>query len=715
MSSQKGFTLLDILLAIVIFVVGMLALAALQTNLTRSATDANFRTMASNVGEEILEELRTFRRVSTDPDGQLLAFADIDSDYIARTVQLGLDGDGDARISFTVTGSVDGYNFNSDKTDVIKFENVSAGTVYDFKVAEVTVNWNANQTFLTNDGGQPIEDATMGTGSITLKELIPSIPSLANAKVAADDDGALGTLPVPYTPGARPDILAIDLKAADGARFKESTTPEPDVIRTDELVETWFDVITFNQATDTVFLRREEFLVVTCACTWESASGNEGDGFLPTTWTGEFYTEGDWVPKTYGVSASNQQSQYCDTCCRDHHDSGSHAGDDTVYDPQKDWTKPSTTVSGDHAHFGRDNQGNLTEVGIGDDYVEACRMVRKDGFLRVAQDFRQEGLIAVPQTHFLYTANVNAYSDYVTGTVDDFYNNGAPLKSPSSMSPKLDLPGDASTHSAGNPNTVPLPTAATASSSDQQVARAIYIDHLTTEAKEVLACINAGGTGEKCSHLDATSYLEYYPFFEVQLTFLADWVENKGGDPVMVSSEQIEDNNSHSRGMAELTSSVSDIVTVTPITHRGNLGFTGTAEIDDLYDFGLAEYDLLVDANNAEGNPDPPGPAGAVTATIGSYSNSVDPASVGVEGGGGAYCSLVGTTITCDTSGTTQPTITISGYWKNASTDLWICESTGTMEGYNVSQASPKSTTFNLPFSGNLEFTISNAACPSSA
>jgi type IV pilus assembly protein PilV len=67
MHQMKGVTLLEVLLAIVIFVIGMLALAHLQTNLTRSSTDANTRTVAASVGEDLLESLRAFRRVSTDP------------------------------------------------------------------------------------------------------------------------------------------------------------------------------------------------------------------------------------------------------------------------------------------------------------------------------------------------------------------------------------------------------------------------------------------------------------------------------------------------------------------------------------------------------------------------------------------------------------------------------------------------------------------------
>jgi Tfp pilus assembly protein PilV len=53
--------LLDVLLAIIIFVVGMLALASLQGNLTRSSADANARTVGINIAEENIERLRQFQ------------------------------------------------------------------------------------------------------------------------------------------------------------------------------------------------------------------------------------------------------------------------------------------------------------------------------------------------------------------------------------------------------------------------------------------------------------------------------------------------------------------------------------------------------------------------------------------------------------------------------------------------------------------------------
>ena len=111
---EGGMTLLDVLLAIVIFVVGMLALAALQGNLTRSSTDANVRTMATNLAEELIEGMRTIADIDP-PTGvtcatELTAIAQQNiyqciTDGTATVTRGGLD-DANAAISFSVTANV---------------------------------------------------------------------------------------------------------------------------------------------------------------------------------------------------------------------------------------------------------------------------------------------------------------------------------------------------------------------------------------------------------------------------------------------------------------------------------------------------------------------------------------------------------------------------------------------------------------------------------
>jgi hypothetical protein len=715
---MQGSTILEVLIAIMIFVFGMLALAHLQTNLTRSSTDANTRTVATNIGEEILEFLRGYRYVESDPDGIIFAFADIDDAFVSATIPPR------GGINYTPTGFVTGYNFNADRTAVTATYPAIAGTLYDFKRVELTVAWDNNPSFQVDETTQ-VTNTAMGTGSITLQQVIPSIPSLASAKVAADDDGKLGHVPTVYTPGLNPDIIALKLSPD---KFKESLTPKPEVIRKNDFVETWFDVITYNLITpDNFFLRREEFLVVSCDCTLRAPSGPSG--FMPTTWSGTEYEEGEFVAKPYGEEASSSQSFYCATCCRDHHDGGAGTTPaDQLYDPRKTWT--AGTSATDHEHYGRDRRGlelGLTDdpVDAGDEYLEVCRMVRKDGFMRVAQDFRQEQFIGLPQSYLADPDNAVEYAEYVIDAIDDFvsdYLGGDPtpsLSAPDEMTPWVRFPAD------DGSNRFALAHAALAlpePENEQFVTRGIYIDHITAETATLLDCIapaslgGQGKTAEECGAEDVTNYLEVFSFFDVQLTWLSLWEEDVGGIPVTVTNEALEDENTHSRGFADTTSTLASDVTVNSWIHRGNVGISATDPIDHFYyTDGLTDYDMFVDANGGGG-----GGGGGGTEFSGSISTDVKSVSASgttFTGSTGVTCSLGVTIFTCSIAlGAVDPTLKISGYRKGGSgTDLWVCEDSGTYPGGDYVQTVPKSTTFDLSLvtgdTTGVSFTITDSLC----
>ena len=66
---QNGFSILEVVIGIFIFVVGLLALAALQGALTRSMADSKLRTTAVNIADSFIERQRGFiQLVDPDPD-----------------------------------------------------------------------------------------------------------------------------------------------------------------------------------------------------------------------------------------------------------------------------------------------------------------------------------------------------------------------------------------------------------------------------------------------------------------------------------------------------------------------------------------------------------------------------------------------------------------------------------------------------------------------
>jgi hypothetical protein len=287
------------------------------------------------------------------------------------------------------------------------------------------------------------------------------------------------------------------------------------------------------------------------------------------------------------------------------------------------------------------------------------------------------------------------------------------------MTPPVRFPADAST----NPflvahSSLGLPDPET----EQLVTRGIYIDHINSETATLLRCIapismgGEGKTGDDCGADGVTSYLEIFPFFDVQLTWLSWWEENVGGNPVTVSNEALEDDNAHSRGFAETTSTLPSDIIANSWIHRGNVGISVTDPIDHLYySNGPASYPQFLEANG--GGPPSAGGGIEFSGTIGSAVDGVLASGTTFAGSTGVSCSLFATVFTCtiDLSALPPRTLTISGYWKDAVTDLWICEISGTYPGGDYIQTDPKSTTFDLSLvtadTSDVKFTISDSVC----
>ena len=58
-----------------------------------------------------------------------------------------------------------------------------------------------------------------------------------------------------------------------------------------------------------------------------------------------------------------------------------------------------------------------------------------------------------------------------------------------------------------------------------------------------------------CGAPGYTDVLQVLPFYEIQTTWLSKWISDPQGTPVSVTSESVNDNNSHSRGLAVLENS----------------------------------------------------------------------------------------------------------------------------------------------------------------
>jgi type IV pilus assembly protein PilV len=67
---QGGFTLIESLIAMVVFAVGILGLVGMQTVSSRVATDARFRTEAAAAADELLARMQSSNRATVAADFQ---------------------------------------------------------------------------------------------------------------------------------------------------------------------------------------------------------------------------------------------------------------------------------------------------------------------------------------------------------------------------------------------------------------------------------------------------------------------------------------------------------------------------------------------------------------------------------------------------------------------------------------------------------------------
>ena len=685
---QTGFSLMEVLVGIAIFVIGMLALASMQGALTRSTVEAKVRTEAVNIAEETIEAQRGFNQVAST--GGTFAYGDIVDGTQSVTRN---------NVTYTVTRDVTDLYYDL-LTDTFTATVPTGATTSDYKTVEVTVAWADDRNFVVNEGSERTS-ASLGGGEIRVTGTIASVSVAAAGKVMAASRRTLEAPPVDYNPGQRPEIISL---ALGDDKFKESLLPEPDVIRSESLVETRFDVITYSQTNaGAIFLRREEFMTVSCDCEINAPPGDaDSGGRRPVVWAGDEYVRGQFVDKPYGLSANLQQSQFCDECCRDHHDGGSHPDDhgDTAVNkvaPFKSSTEynSSGTFRGDHKHWNRSRSGALVEVANdGDLYIEACRLVRQDGYFRVAQDFRQEDLNIFPIDYLDDSAEIGVYSDYATGAASAYaaatypdYEVTPPCLDGASCvaNPPMQSAYDApiATDAAGYPTQMPSwTTLPVGSATTQQLrSRGLYLDYLSYDLRQVLLnCVVGTNVADDsaCSNgdvvLDKTGSvnpLELIPFFDVQMTYLNRWNESPIMVPVEATNEALADHNTHSRGV--ISKSVDGAMsTVMAKGRRGNLGFTDTQPIDNSFDSYLSGAAMMVwtGGGTADTGTDRR-VGGGFTESIATLQSSA----IEVEGQNGALCDRTPSGFICKIgSDVLNGRVKIYGYGKD-NNDRWACMS----------------------------------------
>ena len=113
---NRGFTLIEVLIAMAIFAIGILAVASLQLSNTKNNTTGNITTQATMLARQKLEELKTVPDVTTltsgtDPNNPLDADGNAGGIYNRQwNVSNPLGGSTSRQISVTVSWNRRGQN-----------------------------------------------------------------------------------------------------------------------------------------------------------------------------------------------------------------------------------------------------------------------------------------------------------------------------------------------------------------------------------------------------------------------------------------------------------------------------------------------------------------------------------------------------------------------------------------------------------------------------
>src|SRR5690606_1602950 len=301
----RGFSLIEVLIAVIVLSVGLLALASLQINLIRSSADAKSQTVALGLAKETLEQRRTFTDL-TDYE----ALTDVPQ---ADATAISLGG-----IDYSVWQAVDRYAWHGgDGECKARADTGALGAGFvrknEFKIVRVHVGWT---------------DATGADRTVVLEDAISAIPPENSARIARKRIDSSNRRPQVIISDPSLEDGVIPIAIGDGSETA-ATNPRPTVVgnKGTPIKETNFDIYTYSALNDGTARAqaRVETSIVGCRCSRANADAS-GTAFRPAFWNGTRYEtpeEAPYAPPAGQARDGNrpvEQSDLCQACCRDHHD-----------------------------------------------------------------------------------------------------------------------------------------------------------------------------------------------------------------------------------------------------------------------------------------------------------------------------------------------------------------------------------------------------------
>lgn len=552
---NRGFGLIEVMVAIAVIGIGVTGLVVLQKTFLRSSSENMNRSVAMELAKSKLEDFRRFDDVVSGTANYV--------DIVSGNDTVAVGGQNYSR----TWGITDLYYDKSTNSWSTVMPNGAVSS--DQKLVAINVSWSNVD----------------GTESVALNSSL-SASSTAEKKQSLDPTPSSAGPQVAYTPGQAPDVIALNLNTAGQGNKRETSKPLPEVIKQGNSTLVKFDTVTYKPNSTTLI--REDFATINCECSLLASTAQAYTPFRSKPDLNDDGTvnehqviveDGTLLSKSSGTPSTNNASSYCTVCCANHFDaaSGSYPG----FDPDR--TSPHSHYRFNSTSYNTFNastfSGSNFALATSGNYLEACRLLRVDGFYRVTQDWRLIDLVMMRKDWLESAANQTAYQTYVLAKVKDFITG-------SSTADRNSLRDTVS----------PDGLLISGSGVTQLMARGIYVDYLDAQDISYLSSIINGSDSD---------WPSLVPFYDVNLTLLADW-KIPSGSGLSVTNESIQSVDSdpssdyygtYSRGALTVANSSSGSVAVR--ARKGNTGITGSLPTDESDATQYFEDSLVVSLSGA--------------------------------------------------------------------------------------------------------------------